>query len=231
MWINKGSQPEQEGGFIAPRNYHEKLIGSAIKWAKENSESVGAQINIWYDSLLCSPNALINSQNFLNKIIVLDKCNIKFKDVRDIIIVKQNPHLFSEGMPLYYRIDLLKLGICYHSLKFDSEDAVVFADIEACDLRENGQRFNKKELFDKETMDKLAAAGIVRNYDIDAVENQFLQFVNDDNATLALEYNINTCMIVGTNILNCTKGMQDENHAHLRLYGLRKHQKKHSQIL
>ncbi len=129
---------------------------------------------------------------------------IEFRDINDIPILKRNPDLFNEKIPLYFRIDILKLVICLHSLKNESKDSAIFADLDTGDLRnKEGQlvrstRLNKEELFDEKSMNDLKQYGIITN----ACENKFLQVVNNEYIVEALGVNVNMCLNVIVHALN-----------------------------
>lgn len=176
----------------------------AIRWAVENPT---ADVNIWYDSTLHEPHSILNTQK------VLDEhnagcSNIKLRDIRSIKVVNDNAVLFHADMPLYYRIDFFKMIICLHELKNEMKDAVIYSDLDVCDLRENHKRMNKEELFNQESLIKLQEVGILLNSanimaPLNRIpENKFIQMVNDEKAILALRYSINACLMRGTYVLN-----------------------------
>ena len=173
----------------------------AIQWAVENPT---ADVNIWYDSNLHEPHSILNTQKVLDEHNV--GCgNIKLRDIRSIKVVNDNAVLFNGDMPLYYRIDFFKLIICLHELKNEMKDAVIYSDLDVCDLRENHKRMNKEELFNQESLVKLKEVGILLNdsqIDHPMAENKFIQMVNDDKAILALKYSVNACLMRGMYVLN-----------------------------
>ena len=59
--------------------------------------------------------------------------------------MKQNIDAFSDQIPVYFRIDLLKCIIVIDAIERDSQDAAIFADLEVGDGREH--RMSKEELF------------------------------------------------------------------------------------
>jgi hypothetical protein len=230
LWVNKDKKLDQT--FIHNAATKEKLytafLEPAVKWKKANPE---ADVNIWYDAKLYSPEAVVRTKKALEESIkkpsnffksfFLKKSNkkaleekgesseIKFKDINDIPIVKLNRDLFNEKIPLYFRIDLLKLVICLHSLTIESKDSAIFADLETGNLRtdENqivtGARLNKEELFDEKSMNDLKQYGIITNVKMKVIaENQFLQVINNEYIVEALRVNVNVCLNVIANTLN-----------------------------
>ncbi len=195
LWINSKKAPYQQ--YIYPtktlKELNTKLHMPAVKWAKANP---AADVSIWYDSSLYDSQTIANTKEALAKLASQQGCrNVKLQDIRDISIVKDNPDLFADGMPLYLRIDLLKMILCLHSLTQESKDAAIFSDLEVGDLRQDGQRMNKAELFDKESVSKLQKVGVLVNKGSITYENQYIQVINNEHIILALKYAINACII------------------------------------
>ena len=167
LWINKKLSQQQ---YIYPATTEEELINKfllpAIKFAKTNQEKDFAIINIWYDSQVCSVDAVANTTKVISELMLREGCsNVVLKDIRVIKVVKTNEFLFAETMPHYHRIDFLKLIIEAHELISEKQGAAIYCDLEVNDLRKDqsgnmtGQRFNKEELFDIEMMQKLFKCG------------------------------------------------------------------------
>ncbi len=160
--------------------FKEKLFTPVINWAKVNKE---AEIKIWYDSEYHSKTNIENSENALAEFSKQEGfSNVHLHDIRTIEVVKNNPLVFSKYMPLYARIDFLKLIINYHELKNEHKDGAIVTDITA--LKSYPGR---DELFSSKNMEKLEEYGILRN----DCENQFIQFCNDENILFTLEHVIN----------------------------------------
>lgn len=79
---------------------------------------------------------------------------IQFKDVRSIDIVNLNPRVFSENVPVYFRVDLLRAIAADHILKSKETEYFVYGDIDMEPLSAN-------ELFDKRTVNFLKDFGFV----------------------------------------------------------------------
>src|SRR5258708_34897081 len=108
MWINLTLDPSKP--YICTYTTESDLItqflDKAKKWKAANPE---AEVNIWYDSKFITQKSLQDTQSVLNKMGQQDSSfNIKLRDIRDIDIVKNNPDVFSDNVPIYFRIDLLK---------------------------------------------------------------------------------------------------------------------------
>jgi hypothetical protein len=205
LWINREKKVDQK--YIHRADTEEQLVDElfrpAVKWAKSNPE---ADINIWYDSNNNNEQALANTQSALDKILATSSLtNIKLRDIREIEFVKVNEFLFDDGMPIYYRIDLLKLITSLSTLQSESKDAVVFSDLDVGDKIGiiNSTRMNKAELFDTDTMSTLEKYGIITSNNGDASpENKFLQFVNSETTATTLRHIINSSALVGSSAAN-----------------------------
>ncbi|MCC8418641.1 MAG: hypothetical protein LN590_03520 [Rickettsia endosymbiont of Glossina mortisans submortisans] len=215
LWINKKKDINQKNIYNAKSEEEltTKFLTPAIKWAKENPKQDFAEINIWYDSVFHDKQAILNTQEILAKEASKAGCNnIQLKDIRNIDIVAQNSFLFTEEVPIYFRIDFLKLIICLDSLQNEAKDAAIFSDLEVGNLRADGKRMSKAELFDKDSMTKLKDFGIIVNKTPSGGhKNQFIQIVNDDTAVLCMNHTINACLLEGTNILNTAIKLKESN--------------------
>lgn len=208
LWINREKKVDQK--YIHKADTEEKLIDElfrpAVKWAKSNPE---ADINIWYDSKGNSEQALANTQSVLDKTLATSSLtNVKLRDLREIEFVKANEFLFDDGMPIYYRADLLKLITSLHIFQSEAKDAVVFSDLDVGDFtdRVNSIRMNKSELFDADTMSKIEECGSI------STDNQFIQFINDEAAVAALRHIINSSAFIGTNAANVDFNTIEKDH-------------------
>ncbi len=208
LWLNREKKADQK--YIHRADTSEELIDEffrpVVKWAKSNPE---ADINIWYDSNNNNEQALVSTQSVLDKTLATSSLtNVKLRDIREIAFVKANEFLFDDGMPIYYRVDILKLITSLHTLQFEAKDAVVFSDLDVGDYtdRVNSIRMNKSGLFDVATMNIIEEFGSV------STDNQFLQFVNDEAAVTALRHIINSSSFIGSNAANIDFYTDDKNH-------------------
>lgn len=209
LWVSNSAKDQ---AYIYSNEQDElvaKLLMPAIRWALENPT---ADVNIWYDSILHEPHAILNTQKVLDE--NNSGCrNIKLRDIRSIKVVNDNAVLFNADMPPYYKIDFFKLLIFLHELRDSMKDAVIYSDLDVCDLRENHKRMNKEELFNQESLIKLQEVGILLNDSKkypQMPENKFIQMVNDEKAILALRYSINACLMRGMHVLNSMSAQEQE---------------------
>lgn len=192
MWIN--AEKNKDSTFIAngktESTFKTDIITPVIEWAKANPE---ATINLWYDSAHTTENAIKKTNDSLKD--QLEKAgvlNVKMRDVRDIPCVKNNPDIFTEGIPIYFRVDLLKLIVLLHAIADENADSAIFSDLEVGDLRPSKDRMNKEELFTPEVRDGLNRIGLVTNKNDIRRENQFLYLYKNPFILDAVRLSINT---------------------------------------
>lgn len=165
MWINRFMycKPNFICNTQRIEDFTDLILSPVIKWAQANPS---AEVNLWYDSATVNKQALKNTNEALR--LELDKIkakqnieveNIQLRDIRTTLIVQDNPDIFTDQLPLYFRIDLLKLIIIVNSIENENFDAAIFSDLEVGDLRKKGDRMNKSELFDTQTLTLLNKYG------------------------------------------------------------------------
>ncbi|MFK7826775.1 MAG: hypothetical protein AB8G05_21715 [Oligoflexales bacterium] len=181
LCINKKLDLDQK--YICSEKYHAKLISSAIGWREKNSEAI---INIWYDGRTTYEDAIKASIELTEA-----NYNIQFKDIHDIGIVQLNEDIFSNKMPLYFRIDLLKLVICNYQIDDQEIGSAVFADIEV-------KPMNKIKLFSPHYLKKLLNSGVL----INGTENQFLQVIKQDEIVSSLKQSVSINLMRAAFALN-----------------------------
>ncbi len=151
-------------------------------WAEANQEGV---VNVWFDSELVPKNAVSNTQALINDYI--DKhpkmAPIRLQDIRKLPCVIDHPKVFSEKIPVYFRVDLLRPIIALYMLSHGTS-FFVHADFDMEPLAQ-------AQLFDTYTMQNLKRYGIVMAYADGFFENSF-QMVSNNNENLitAMEYTV-----------------------------------------
>jgi hypothetical protein len=199
LWVDRNKNQE-----VKSIKSIEEFFEPAKKWASSNQK---ADINIWYDSKLYCSEAVENTKSSLKEVIEkegtdtikLDK--IQLRDINDIPVVQENRSFFDEKISLYFRIDLLKLVICYHSLAAESLDAAIFADKDTGDKKK--LRLDKKELFDERSMNMLEKWGALFHTNSGKVaENKFIQVVNNEHIIETLGVCINVSLNAAAGLLN-----------------------------
>lgn len=208
MWINKTLDLTQK--FINPaRDEHDlvqNLIEPVLKWAEANPS---AHICLWFDSKL-TPDAAVQATAHILHIQMSARQikNIDLCDIRKIKIVSQNPDCFSDQVPIYFRIDMLKVIIIVDSIVQEHMDAAIFSDMEVGDLRPQKTRMTKAELFNSNSMQLLKKQGLLLNAGSSGslLENQFLQLIKDDRMINAIK-----CAIVNVNLLRAVNALNSRD--------------------
>jgi len=156
MWVNRHNNPEQLYIFPAgsEQELKEKFLNNIYAWASLNKNST---IFIWYDGNFSSQAAIART----NAVIEADKnkyvgAQIILKNVRTLPVVqdKHNQVVFAENVPVYFRVDLLRVIAAVYMVTEGKFQYFVYGDLDMKPLSE-------KELFDTETVGKLRKYGIV----------------------------------------------------------------------
>lgn len=190
-WINRTLDPQQP--YLYPgkdqRILIDMLLSPVMKWAEANPD---ADVNLWYDSEQSTYHAVRNTRAVLEQQLgERNLRNVFLKDVREIAIVKDNPDTFSDQIPVYFRIDLLKAIVIVHSIEHDKRDAAIFSDLEVGDLRKDHDRMAKDELFNSPSMKALKESGLIMNRGVTTfVENQFLQLINSPQMLSSIKHSV-----------------------------------------
>lgn len=190
LWINRTLN--KKNTFVTNHKTQEEFINNVLekisKWKKTNPN---AEVNFWYDGEFVTAEQLSATRDVLKLISDKDpEMNIQLKNIREIYFVRDNPDAFSDYIPLYTRVDLMKLVLCVNELEHKGMDATIFSDLDVGEWRENKDRPAKAELFSPEEMKTLSEFGYIQN----DIENQFYQIVNKPETLLALKIYINASL-------------------------------------
>ncbi len=182
MWINKKLDEDQY--YIHPSKNESDLeknfLSHIFKWAKANPDG---RINVWFDSELTPLKAIKDTLRLIKKHEPSTITNIKFRDIRKIKKILDHPKIFSDKIPIYFRVDILRPIIALNSLTHEV-DYCVFADLDM-------EPLSKEQLFDSETLRKLSQDGIVmaKSATSNGFENGFQIISNDQSCLLdAMEF-------------------------------------------
>jgi hypothetical protein len=160
MWINKKKVPEDQeflfgnGSSCKERglDFHNRFIKPVSKWARTNP---GSPINIWVDSEMATPQVIERSRIALETALEGTSHGIiQFRDVRSMDVVRSNPRAFSEKIPVYFRVDLLRAIAADYTLREKETKFFVYGDIDMKPL-------SAKQIFDKRTVNFLNDFGFV----------------------------------------------------------------------
>lgn len=202
MWINRYLKDTQQ--FIAPADNEKEARAGFLKpvfeWAHANPKAL---VILWYSSQTTPPEAIKKTQ----EIIAQEnrkhrkRIPIQLQDVRTLDYVKQNPEVFSDKTPVYFRADLARVIATVETLEKSYLKYFVYNDLDVQDV------MNEKELFDTQTQQYLDEFGIVmRDREISDFENQF-HIVARDNPNLfeALKY-----LVIELNIVRAYNALKGE---------------------
>jgi hypothetical protein len=199
MWINPSK--DENGEYVCSgRKTLDNELKQVQKWSSANPE---AQVNFWYDSECTNANAIENTKKKLTEI--SDKVHLR--DIREMPFVQDNSNLFLPSVPVYFRIDFLKLITCLHLMENEGHDSVIFADMSIAEKVEKA--LSKQELFNEMALKNLNEYGMLIGKDTWKPENQFLQTANTPELIASLKHAINCCSFLATNALNKAIKKQD----------------------
>jgi hypothetical protein len=194
LWVNQTLDFGNKyiSGADTQRQLKAELFDPVMRWAVSNPS---AKVNLWYDSAFCAQEAIETTKDLFHYWSGNRFANIEMRDVRDIPIVGNNPDAFSEQVPIYFRIDLLKAIIIVHSIENEQFQSALFSDLEVGDLRMDRTRLGKSELFNAAIMPELLESGLVLNKSYYRNENQFLQLYNNSRMISAIKH-----AVINTNL-------------------------------
>ena len=158
MWINRDLNEQQL--FIHPSkdeaSLNKNFLDPVFEWAFLHKDTV---VNIWFDSAFISPQAIKNTQAALaNRLVRLKEkpiATILLRDIRTLHKVAAHSNVFSNKIPVYFRVDLARIIIALELLSTSPKPTFfVYADVDMKPL-------TPEELFDLETMQKLKKYGFI----------------------------------------------------------------------
>jgi len=139
-------------------------VETLINWSKKNPT---AQVNLWLDAKLTCKKAIQNLQETIKQAnLKFKKTKIKLKNIRKLKPVIKYPEIFAAQIPIYFRVDLLKVIIAQESLLANHNLCFVYVDF---DLKP----ITSKKLFDRKTRQILK-----KNYFVLAKSNNKCGFEN-----------------------------------------------------
>jgi hypothetical protein len=122
MWISRELNPKNEfiGGLITreEKEFQNIYPEQIAKWMVLNPRT---NINLWYDSTMCTQEQIKNTGMYIG--VYLDKVKSigisigKFymRNIQDLDTVRQYPIIAGVDWPIYSRVDLLKLITAYET--------------------------------------------------------------------------------------------------------------------
>jgi hypothetical protein len=128
MWIF--NVQDAEARFIFPgseADVREKLILKLAEWAEKNPDAT--EINFFYDSGLCSAEAIRDTRTLFEDIDKSASDRVTFRDIRALTLVKEYPEIFDPCIPVYYRTDLARAIAAREDIKNNRVDTFVFSAV------------------------------------------------------------------------------------------------------
>jgi len=193
MWVNQKLNADQRYIFPADNDNElkSKFLDVIFMWASKCSDG---EIVVWFDSAHITEDALARTRELVEKHNQDSQkgtaAHITLKDVRKLSLVKQHPEIFSKKLPVYFRVDLLRLIAAQETVGAGKDHYFVYADLDM-------EPISRVQLFDKETSDNLKHYGFVAaRLGMFSVENGFFIVSNDSSHILEamryplIEYNI-----------------------------------------
>lgn len=169
LWVNLDPQDREANtaqnifGDGLSTDKEDQFIDVTQKWRHLNPE---APVHLWFDSALVTQVALDKTRERFSEI------GVKLRDVRQLPNLKgELKCAMHPGVPVYFRVDLLKELIGSHMAQKESEYAV-FTDLDITPM-------DRATLFDARTKGHLEKYGYVYNAaGISNIENSFFIYKN-----------------------------------------------------
>lgn len=202
IWINRKLQTSQTYIYPSEVENDKKYFNTIITWAKKNPDST---IHLWFDSRTTQPEAVKNTQAAFNEEVAKFGKNIakiELNNIRDLSIVKKNPDIFSENMPVYFRADLLRAVLAEEILRQNKTGCFVYTDFDVKPL-------TKAELFDKKTLENLKKYHFVMAKETNRLgfENSFQIFTYDETLLKAA-----STMLIEANLMRARSFLEELRH-------------------
>lgn len=174
LWIHKDKMTES--GHLMGSNDKSFIINvlNPVKdWQAQQPE---ARINFWIDSaMIDNLDAVIQRSKEILAKNDTDLTYFRFRDIRDIGIVKEYENLFLSSIPVYFRVDLAKAIIADYVIKNDGINYAINIDNDITAITRN-------HLFDQKTLNELHNIGYAFGTASAAEEeNSFIMLYNNPN--------------------------------------------------
>lgn len=183
MWLNQKASSNQ---YVYPDKVANQISDYVSNWTRENP---GIEITLWYDSQTTTPEQVSNTEHaFSNQ----SGLTLRLHDIRRIPIVRENPDIFSSLIPIYFKIDILKMMICLDQIEKDPKVQYAFfsdIDVEAKPL--------------KSLCEEYQDAPFAMNKGDVGTENQFVRINGHDKIMIdTLKHVMNINLLLAKNTLN-----------------------------
>lgn len=162
LWVNLNPQnraknkAEHVFGEGVGNLYHLSQHKALARWARVNKKT-NIKINLWCDTALLTENAVLKTLAQLKFLSKKRAVQFKLRDIRVILDKEENRDLkkfFHPSVPVYFRVDFLKVLITDYMMGYEEENYCVVSDIDV-------EPMNYRQIFDKCTVDFLENKGYV----------------------------------------------------------------------
>ncbi|MDC3180525.1 hypothetical protein OAT84_00055 [Gammaproteobacteria bacterium] len=131
LWLSNQLVETSKQKYVFPQDTHEETEYGFKQWSQAHQ---GSQLNLYYDGQRVTEDQVRNTQALYPQ--------FQLKDIHDLEMVKSQPELFSPQMPIYWRIDILKLIIILSEIEHDGMKSSLFVDLPEIDL----VKYHKKKI-------------------------------------------------------------------------------------
>lgn len=189
MYINK---TVTEDKFVFPKirkkiNWDVDVVEWMTQWLSGNPQG---QFVFWYDSKMVTQEQINSTKDLFAELTssLLDGGHLLLRDINELTVVQDNPQFFTEEIPIYLRLDLLRIiTLLEYVEKCRDTCASIYADIDKgidntdnkLNRNDNGtlktKDLSKNGLFDQKTMENLKRNGLLMRT---GFENSFLMVSN-----------------------------------------------------
>lgn len=196
LWINKKLDKEKpyittaknEFEFIK-KSCRNNILTGATKWRDANPKAI---TKVWFDGNFVTKEQIAKTQELIVKLSKKSSAPILLCDIREIDIVSKNKDAFSSYIPIYTRVDLMKLIICIHEMEHNNQQVAIFSDTNVCRLKEDGEWPDYNKLFNPELLMNLKKYGLIQiKSGYSEAENKFYQTYNNPKTIELLKLFVN----------------------------------------
>lgn len=218
MWINSETNLKNSYVFspirakeVQEKNWDVEVERYLESWIMQNPQ---ADINLWYDLNAVTPQQIKNTEELFAVLTTKAKREkpIFLKNIHELPVVRNHPDVFSKAVPIYLRVDLLRIiaGLDYVNSCSDDMCVYIYVDLDKGMIKPpsefattneaylpSNMPVSKNELLDPETLKSIEEKGLVMQGSEGRAENNFIMLSNKNkNMMQALQ-----TIVVDSNLL------------------------------
>lgn len=158
MWINRKLDANQK--YIYPASDEaaltKKFLSHIFNWAAVTN---GGIVQLWIDSLLTPADAIKATEKLIQDYADhhKDHAPIVIRNVRDLPRVQADASVFGSEVPIFFRVDLLRVIAQVHGISTGKTPYFVYSDLDV-------EPISREQIFDAETLTNLQNFGLVMAY-------------------------------------------------------------------